>query len=151
MLPALRPQPQATILTTSSGLAFGPRADFPTYCPSRAFLHSWIQSLRFQLKNMAVEVLELAPPYVQTELLGAAQATDLNAVPLADFIEEVMHLLEKGQTAAGEVLVERVSSFGRPSGGAGMMRPMPRSTAFADRPGKTGLGGCIRSQGSTEG
>ncbi|MDA4806667.1 SDR family NAD(P)-dependent oxidoreductase, partial [Enterobacter hormaechei] len=63
------------ILATSSNLAFIPRADFPTYCASKAFLHSWLQSLRHQLRNIPVGVLELAPPYVQTELTGDRQAS----------------------------------------------------------------------------
>ena len=45
------------------------------------------------IRGSAVEVLELAPPYVQTELGGPSQATDLNAMPLAEYVAEVMHLL----------------------------------------------------------
>ncbi|MBP0657094.1 SDR family NAD(P)-dependent oxidoreductase, partial [Mycobacterium tuberculosis] len=45
-LQLLKARPGATILATSSNLAFIPRADFPTYCASKAFLHSWLQSLR---------------------------------------------------------------------------------------------------------
>jgi uncharacterized oxidoreductase len=71
VLPLLKEQPNATLIATSSNLAFVPRADFPSYCASKAFLHSWLQSLRHQLRNIPVEVLELAPPYVQTELTGA--------------------------------------------------------------------------------
>lgn len=51
LLPALKRQPNSTIITTSSGLAFVPLAAFPTYCASKAFLHSWLQSLRFQLRE----------------------------------------------------------------------------------------------------
>lgn len=68
LLPILERQPRGTIMTTTSGLAFVPFAPFPSYCASKAFLHSWLQSLRFQLRHTSVEVLELAPPYVQTEL-----------------------------------------------------------------------------------
>ncbi|WP_342729510.1 SDR family NAD(P)-dependent oxidoreductase [Bradyrhizobium sp. B117] len=48
LLPLLKTQRNATIIATSSNLAFVPRADFPTYCASKAFLHSWLQSLRHQ-------------------------------------------------------------------------------------------------------
>jgi uncharacterized oxidoreductase len=70
-----------------------PRADFPTYCASKAFLHSWLQSLRHQLRKVPVEVLELAPPYVQTALTGAEQAADPRAMPIDAYVAEVMQLL----------------------------------------------------------
>ena len=106
-LPLLKAQPNATIMATSSNLAFVPRADFPAYCASKAFLHSWLQSLRHQLRNIPVEVLELAPPYVQTELTGAQQASDARAMPLPAYIAEVMQLLELQVHPRDEVLVER--------------------------------------------
>ncbi len=58
-------------MTVSSGLAFIPMALTPTYCATKAAIHSWSQSLRYQLKSTNIEVLELAPPYVQTELMGS--------------------------------------------------------------------------------
>lgn len=106
-LPLLKGQPNAAIMATSSNLAFVPRADFPAYCASKAFLHSWLQSLRHQLRNVPVEVLELAPPYVQTELTGVQQATDPRAMAVHAYVSEVMHLLELGEHPRGEVLVER--------------------------------------------
>jgi uncharacterized oxidoreductase len=107
LLPVLKGRPDATIIATSSNLAFVPRADFPTYCASKAFLHSWLQSLRHQLRKIPVEVLELAPPYVQTELTGDQQASDPRAMPVAAYVAEVMRLLEAGSHPRGEVLVER--------------------------------------------
>ncbi len=82
LLPHLRRQPQATIMTVSSGLAFIPLAMTPTYCATKAAIHSYTQSLRHQLKDTGVEVIELAPRYVQTELMGLQQASDPNAMPL---------------------------------------------------------------------
>lgn len=70
-LPLIKRKPHATFLATGSALAFVPRADFPAYCASKAFLHSWLQSMRHQLRRIPVEVLELSAPYVQTELTGA--------------------------------------------------------------------------------
>lgn len=106
-LSTLLEQPNATIVATSSALAFVPRADFPTYCASKAFVHSWLTSLRHQLRNIPVEVLELSPPYVQTELTGASQATDPRAMPINTYIQEVMMLLEQGKHPGGELLLER--------------------------------------------
>ena len=107
-LPLIAGKPHATVLTTSSGLAFVPRSIFPTYCASKAFLHSWVQSLRFQLEPIGIEVLELPPPYVQSELSGPTQLTDPHAMSLDAFITEVMSSLEEGNTPEGEILVERV-------------------------------------------
>ncbi|RYG45982.1 SDR family NAD(P)-dependent oxidoreductase [bacterium] len=106
LLPTLRAQPASTVVTTTSGLAFLPSAFFPTYCASKAFLHSWLQSLRFQLRDTSVEVLELIPPYVQTELSGVAQATDPRAVPLDDYVKEVMGIIGQPDLPGGEILVE---------------------------------------------
>ncbi|MDE1993982.1 MAG: SDR family oxidoreductase [Rhizobiaceae bacterium] len=106
-LPMLKLQANATIMATSSALAFVPRADFPTYCASKAFLHSWLTSLRHQLRKIPVEVLELSPPYVQTELTGAGQASDPRAMPLSAYLAEVMQLLESKDHPRGEILLER--------------------------------------------
>jgi uncharacterized oxidoreductase len=107
LLPHLKQQPEATIMTVTSGLAFTPLALTPTYCATKAALHSWSLSLRYQLKDTAVRVLELAPPYVQTELMGEHQANDPRAMPLADFIAEVIQILAT-QPEANEILVKKV-------------------------------------------
>lgn len=106
LLPHLLEQPRASIVTVSSGLAFVPMAATPTYSATKAAIHSWSMALRHQLKDTSVEVVEIAPPYVQTELLGAHQATDPDAMPLADFTAEVMAILEDASDS-GEVIVER--------------------------------------------
>ena len=107
LLPALRARPQATIINVSSGLAFVPLAAFPTYCATKAAIHSYSQALRRQMQGSHVDVIELIPPYVQTMLTGEAQANDPNAMPLAEFITEVMDLLAQNPTP-GEVAVKRV-------------------------------------------
>ena len=68
LMPHLLEQPRATIMTVSSGLAFVPLVRTPTYSATKAAIHSWSQSLRAQLRDTGVEVLELAPPAVQTDL-----------------------------------------------------------------------------------
>ncbi len=107
LLPMLMTQPQAAVMTVSSGLASVPLTPFPTYCATKAAIHSWTQSLRYQLRDTKVEVLEIAPPYVQTELTGSHQVTDPNAMPLDEYIAEVMELL-KNPPPSGEILVQRV-------------------------------------------
>jgi len=106
LLPHLLKQERAAILTVSSGLAFVPLATTPTYSATKAAIHSWSMALREQLKATSVEVIEIAPPYVQTELLGPQQAVDPAAMPLAEFTSEVIALLES-QPASGEIIVER--------------------------------------------
>jgi len=106
-LPQLKAKRDAAIMATSSALAFVPRADFPTYCASKAFLHSWLQSLRHQLKHFPVEVLELSPPYVQSELTGPQQASDPRAMPLPEFVAEVLRILESADHSRGEILLPR--------------------------------------------
>lgn len=106
LLPHLLKQERAAILTVSSGLAFVPLATTPTYSATKAAIHSWSMALREQLKATSVEVIEIAPPYVQTELLGPQQAVDPAAMPLAEFTAEVMALLES-QPSSGEIIVER--------------------------------------------
>ncbi|MBR0642695.1 SDR family oxidoreductase [Plastoroseomonas hellenica] len=110
LLPTLAKQPSATIITTTSGLAFVPRFNYPTYCASKAFLHSWLQSLRHQLRHKPIDVIELPPPYVQTELSGPQHLSDPAAMPLGDYIAEVVALLGEPTPDSGEILVERVKA-----------------------------------------
>lgn len=107
LLPQLGKQPAATIMTVTSGLAYLPLALTPTYCATKAAIHSYSVTLRYQLRNTNIEVLELVPPYVQTELMGSRQASDPRAMPLKDFLDETMSIL-KEQPEAKEILVERV-------------------------------------------
>ena len=107
LLPLLLAQPRPAIMTVSSGLAFVPFAMTPTYCATKAAIHSYTQSLRYQLRDTAAQVLELIPPYVQTELMGARQANDPHAMPLNEFIAETMSIL-KNSPEANEICVERV-------------------------------------------
>lgn len=106
LLPHLLKQPKATVMTVSSGLAFVPLVASPTYSATKAFLHSYTVSLRHQLRGTKVQVIELPPPYVQTQLGGPAQATDPRAMPLVEFIAEVMDILTT-QPDVKEVIVKR--------------------------------------------
>jgi uncharacterized oxidoreductase len=107
-LPLLQKQPYSVIMNVSSGLAFVPLSATPTYCATKAAIHSWTQSLRYQLRNSPTEVIELIPPYLQTDLMNGAK--DSRAMPLNDFIAEVMQIL-KTQPDVKEICVERVKGL----------------------------------------
>ena len=106
LLPQLQAQPQAAILTISGGVAFVPLTITPTYSATKAAIHSYTQSLRYQLKDTCVQVIELDPPYVQTGLLNELGFNDPRAMPLKDFISETMSLLTS-TPAAAEIQVEQ--------------------------------------------
>ncbi|MGD0730135.1 MAG: SDR family NAD(P)-dependent oxidoreductase [Terracidiphilus sp.] len=105
LLPHLEKQAHAAIINVSSGLAFVPLALTPAYCATKAAIHSYTQSLRYQLRSTAVEVLELIPPYVATNLMSGAD--DPRAMPLDKFIAEVMLILQTQPTPL-EICVENV-------------------------------------------
>jgi uncharacterized oxidoreductase len=94
-LPHLQSRPEATLLNVSSGLAFVPLSVFPVYCATKAAVHSFTLSLRQQLRESKVKVIELIPPYVATELGdgAAAPAGALRQMPLETFISETMEEL----------------------------------------------------------
>lgn len=108
LIPHLKKHTSASIINVSSGLAFVPLAMTPTYCATKAAIHSYTQSLRWQLRNTSIEVVEIAPPYVQTELMGGAE--DPRAMPLTDYIAETISLLTQ-QPTPPEILVDRVKGL----------------------------------------
>lgn len=105
LLPHLCARPESTVIMVSSGLAFVPMATSPTYCATKAALHAYTLALREQLKAGSTGVIEIVPPYVQTMLTGAHQASDPRAMPLEPFIDEVMAMLA-ADPDAGEIVVE---------------------------------------------
>jgi uncharacterized oxidoreductase len=98
LLPHLESKPNAAVMNVSSGLAFVPMARFPVYCATKAAIHSWTLSLRHQLRNKGVKVIELIPPWVATELGGPSKPApnnpDHGPMPLDTFIAEAMKELE---------------------------------------------------------
>jgi short-subunit dehydrogenase involved in D-alanine esterification of teichoic acids len=101
----LQAQPDATVITVSSGLAFAPLAATPSYNATKAAIHMLSESIRLQLARTSVRVVELEPPAVRTTLLG--QENSESAMPLDEYVNEVMSLLES-QPDAREIQVERV-------------------------------------------
>jgi uncharacterized oxidoreductase len=101
----LTAQPQAVIMNVTSALAMMPASKMPSYCASKAAMHSYTQSLRYQLRDTSVQVIEVIPPWVQTDLQGD-RGNNPKAMPLAEYLSETMELLKIAPDAA-EILVDR--------------------------------------------
>lgn len=103
-------QPDAAIVNVTSGLAFVPLVSTPTYNATKAAIHSYTIAMREALKGQ-VEVIELAPPAVQT-WLTPGQESRQGYQPLDEFADEVIQLFSQVPTPA-EILVERVGFLRR--------------------------------------
>ena len=103
--PYLLTKPDAVIMTVSSGLAFVPLVYTPTYNATKAAVHSYTQSLRIQLADTGIQVIELVPPAVQTGLLNGVPNPEW--MPLDEFLDESVSLLQQ-QPDSDEILVDRV-------------------------------------------
>ncbi|MEV6236043.1 SDR family NAD(P)-dependent oxidoreductase [Lentzea sp. NPDC051838] len=98
--------PDATIMTVSSGLAFAPLKVTPSYNASKAAIHMLSESLRLQLADTSVKIVELEPPSVQTDLLPG-HAENEHARPLAEYIADIVNIIET-QPDVREIQDERV-------------------------------------------
>lgn len=90
----LQQQASPVIINVSSGLGFVPLARVPIYSATKAALHSYTQSLRWQLAGTPVQVVEVIPPAVHTELGGTDHSF---GVPLAEYADSVLQGLAAGQ------------------------------------------------------
>lgn len=106
LLPHIRRQADATLVNVSSGLAFVPFSLVPTYCATKAAIHSYTQSQRRQLADAQVQVIELAPPAVATNLMPPSEDGP-PTMPLDAYIAAVMAIL-RSQPEVEEVLVDEV-------------------------------------------
>jgi uncharacterized oxidoreductase len=102
----LKKQAKSTIIYNTSALAFVPLALTAVYSATKAALHSYVLSQRYKLKASSVSVLEISPPWVQTDLLNSSK--EPRAMPLKAFIEETIKVLG---TDAEEILVEQAKPF----------------------------------------
>jgi uncharacterized oxidoreductase len=121
-------QPDAAIVNVTSGLAFVPLVVTPTYNATKAAIHSYTISLREALKGR-VEVIELAPPGVQTELTPGQESRP-GYQPLGEFADEVMQLLARVPTPP-EILVERVGSLRKAEADGRFAETLAQLNAFA--------------------
>lgn len=97
-IPLLMKKPEAAIINVSSGLGFVPIASMPIYCATKAAVHSFTMSLRYQLKDTSIKVFEVVPPMVATELgRGAGEEEEEwnRGIPPAEVAKAVMSSIEK--------------------------------------------------------
>lgn len=104
--PWLVTKQDAAILTVSSGLAFVPLSYTPTYNATKAAIHSYTQSLRLQLADTGIQVIELIPPAVQTDLMPG-QKTAEHAQPLDEYLTDTIDIL-LAEPDVTEVVIDRV-------------------------------------------
>jgi uncharacterized oxidoreductase len=95
----LRQQPRAAIINVSSGLAFVPGLFAPVYSATKAAMHSFSLSLRGELANTSIEVIEIAPPAVNTDLGGVGIHTE--GAPVDEFTDSVMQRIANGEVEVG--------------------------------------------------
>ncbi|MCU9612001.1 SDR family NAD(P)-dependent oxidoreductase [Caldibacillus lycopersici] len=98
-IPHLITKSNATIINISSGLAIRPGVWVPIYSATKAAIHSFTVSLRHQLANTTIGVIEVFPPAVNTDLGGVGIHT--SGAPLADFADSVFHRIKTGDIEIG--------------------------------------------------
>ncbi|RZK38168.1 MAG: SDR family NAD(P)-dependent oxidoreductase [Pedobacter sp.] len=101
----------AAIINVTSGLAFVPYAKVPIYCATKSALHSFTLSLRHQLKDTGVTVLEIIPPAVNTDLGGEGLHT--YGVNVSEFASAVFERLANGEKEVGYGGSEEMRQFGK--------------------------------------
>ena len=84
-----------TIINVTSGLAFAPLTKVPVYCATKAFFHSFTFSLRHLLRSKNIEVIEMIPPALNTDLGGKGLHTE--HPPVSEFINAVFQQLKEGK------------------------------------------------------
>lgn len=104
LIPHLRKKEEAAIVNVSSGLAFTPMSIFPIYCATKAAIHSFSMTLRHQLKDTSIQVCEVIPPAVDSELNheGRKRRGALKTgVTAEEFAEAVMKGFAEGKEEIG--------------------------------------------------
>jgi uncharacterized oxidoreductase len=104
VLPVLLKRPRAAVINVSSGLAFVPLASTPVYCATKAAVHSFSVSLRHQLRDTEVSVIEVIPPKVETNLHRHQEVELPDGITLDEFLKQTLTGLNNGQD---EIFVEK--------------------------------------------
>src|SRR5258708_6278691 len=87
---------KGTLINVSSGLAYVPLPCLPIYCAAKAAIHSYTQSLRFQLEDTDVEVIELMPPAVKTEMTAYLPDDGMTLITTDKLVQLSMASLKRG-------------------------------------------------------
>ena len=87
---------KGTLINVSSGLAYVPLPCLPIYCAAKAAIHSYTQSLRFQLEDTDVEVIELMPPAVKTEMTADLPDDGMTLITTDKLVQLSMASLKRG-------------------------------------------------------
>ena len=87
---------RGTVINVSSGLAFVPLPAAPIYSASKAAIHSYTQSLRFQLEETGVEVIELMPPAVKTDLTAELAEGGASMITTDELVKQSFASLRAG-------------------------------------------------------
>jgi uncharacterized oxidoreductase len=111
LLEMLRKAASAFILNVTSGLAFVPMAGAPIYCATKAAMHSFTRSLRPLLAGTNIQVIEIIPPAVNTDLGGPGLHT--TGTPLSEFIDAVTRQLAEGRTEITYGFSQKMSTASR--------------------------------------
>jgi uncharacterized oxidoreductase len=111
-IPHLVKQERAAIVNVTSGLAFAPLASTPVYCATKAALRSFTLSLRHQLASTPVEVVEIIPPAVNTDLGGPGLHT--SGVAVDEFADSVMSRVDRSELEVASGFAEQASRASRP-------------------------------------
>ena len=97
-IPHLMKLERSAIINITSGLSFVPKANVPVYCATKAALHSFTLSLRHQLTGTPIDVIEIIPPAVDTDLGGKGLHTF--GAPLDEFTDGIVEQLKMGSIEA---------------------------------------------------
>ncbi len=100
----------STIFNITSGLAFAPLSKTPVYSATKAFFHSFTLSAQYLLKAKNIEVIEIIPPALNTDLGG--KGLHDYAPPVSEFIAAVFEQLKAGKTTASFGFSEAMTKAG---------------------------------------
>jgi uncharacterized oxidoreductase len=88
---------QGTVINVSSALAFVPVPAMPIYSATKAAVHSYTQSLRFQLEDSGVEVIELMPPAVRTDMTSEFEEAGISTITTDELVKQTIAALGAGK------------------------------------------------------
>jgi uncharacterized oxidoreductase len=88
---------RGTVINVSSALAFVPVPAMPIYSASKAAVHSYTQSLRFQLEESGVEIIDLMPPAVRTEMTDDFAEAGIKTITTEELVERTFAALRAGK------------------------------------------------------